>query len=138
MTWTLSSSRRPGTKIERSAANLLTLQAGDEGNEIVGVGANIAEASGGAAARRVGAPFRLLLAGALKRLSQPVLRIFHLHQTHFAELAGSDHIAGLPDHRITGVVAGEQVLRRSAAGFVLDVKVRSLARRAPKLRRYLD
>ena len=69
MTWTLSSSRRPGTKIERSAANLLTLQAGDEGNEIVGVGANIAEASGGAAARRVGAPFRLLLAGALKRLS---------------------------------------------------------------------
>src|SRR6202035_3812847 len=65
------------------------------------------KASRGAAARRVGAPFRLLLAGAFKRRSEPVLGIFHLHHAHLAHFAGSDHLASLPDHWIASVVVGE-------------------------------
>ena len=71
---------------------LLTLQAGDKGGEMVSVSANVAKASRGAAARRV-PPFRLLLAGALKRRSEPVLGIFHLHHADLAHFAGSDHFA---------------------------------------------
>ena len=103
----MSSSRRPGTKVERSAATSSTSQAGDEAGEIVGVGADVAERSrrGRCAPGRCAS--RLLLAGVLKRRGEPVLRIFDLDHAELAELAGGDHLARLPDHRIAGVVVGQ-------------------------------
>ena len=74
---------------------------------MVGVSADVAKASRGAAARRVSAPFRLLLAGELERRSEPVLSIFHLHDTHLAHFADSNHLASLPYHRIASVVVGK-------------------------------
>ena len=56
--------------------------------ELVGVGADVADAAAGARARRIGAPVGLFLAGALKRLRQPVLRVFDLNDPDRTEFTG--------------------------------------------------
>ena len=69
--------------------------------------ADVAGGAAGARLLRVGAPRRLLLAGAARSFGQPVLRIFGLHDADVAELALRDHLARLPHHRIGGVVVGQ-------------------------------
>ena len=51
------------------------IQAGDELREVIGMDADIGEAGRLAGARRIGAPFRLLLAVGIDRQRQPVLDI---------------------------------------------------------------
>lgn len=55
-------------------------------------------------ARRVGAPFGLLLALRVDRLRQPVLDVSAVHRHDAAEFARCHHFARLPRHGVTGVV----------------------------------
>lgn len=67
---------------------LVELETGDKAGEIVGMGADIA---GGAARSRllgIGTPCGLLLTGLLDGLGEPILWIFGLNHSDFAELAG--------------------------------------------------
>ena len=105
--WSLSSLRRPLTKVREVGEQRVELQPGDEAGEIVGVGADVAEAPPAPdcfGSVRQSACFWPVFS---KRLGQPVLRVFGLHDAEVAELAGGDHGARLPDHRIAGVVVGD-------------------------------
>ena len=53
---------------------------------------------------RVRAPVRLLVAGALRALGQPVLRIFDLNEPDVAERAAAHHRPRLPHQRVARVV----------------------------------
>ena len=66
-----------GIEVGRQA---LSLQTADETGQIPRMGPDIPYAATGARSFRVGAPYRLLVAGLLRRLGQPVLRIFDLNQ----------------------------------------------------------
>src|SRR5205823_1959394 len=57
------------------ARHLIGQQAGDEPAEVIGVGADVTEAAGGAGLRGVGAPARLLLVILLEPGSQPALDV---------------------------------------------------------------
>ena len=88
---------------------LLDLQAGDVLGEILRVSANIANATGGAAAFWVGAPVGLLLATGLQPRGQPALRILDDHFANLTQLAGGNHVARFFHQRITGVIVGQAV-----------------------------
>ncbi|MNS82695.1 hypothetical protein D3C72_1164460 [compost metagenome] len=66
---------------------LIRFQTGNEATEIIGMGADIAGGAADAGLSRIGAPDGLFRAGLFHRFRQPVLRIFHLHQTDRAERA---------------------------------------------------
>src|SRR5690606_18598574 len=85
----------------------LKLKPGDEAGQIVSVRADVADTAPGARACRVGPPLGLLLPAVLDLLGEPVLHVLGMDQADCAELAGGDHGARLPDHRIAGVVVGE-------------------------------
>ena len=87
MICTLSSSARPAPNEVSSALSSLSVDAADIIGEVVGVGADVADRAAGARALGIDAPFRLLVAGLLGRLGQPVLRIFDLDQPDLAEIA---------------------------------------------------
>ncbi len=69
--------------------------------------ADVADGAGRAAARGVGAPVGLLVAGALELAREPALVVFHDHLAQRAELARADHRARLPHHGVAGVVVGD-------------------------------
>ena len=105
--WTLSSTLRPATKDWRSALTDSRLEAGDEAQKVVGVGADVADGTAGAGALGVGAPGGLLVAR-VGGERQPVLRVLGLDDADLAERAGLHEVAGLPDQRVAGVVVGEE------------------------------
>ena len=88
---------------------------GDEFGEVEGVGADVTDGAAGARAGGVGAPVGLFLPGGLKIGGQPVLCVFGLDGADGSEFSGRDHLAGLPDHWVSGVVVsyGEQSARRA-------------------------
>ena len=85
------------------------MQAGDEFCEVDGVGADIAHAASGSADRGIDAPGGLLLAGVFQHRSQPALRILDDDFAYVAQLTLLDHLAGLTDHRIAGVIVSDAV-----------------------------
>ena len=95
-------------------AERLQLQPADKAGQVIGMGADVADAAAGAGARRVGAPFGLFRPGGLQRLGQPVLRIFHLHHPQLAQFARRHHLARLAHHRIAGIVMGQDEQRLRA------------------------
>src|SRR5262249_45120545 len=91
----------------QEAGDLLGDQPGDEPAEVVGVGADVAEAAGRPAPLGVGAPVGLLLAagvgaGGLQPGAQPALDVEGADGLDFAQLAGVGHVAGLPHERVAG------------------------------------
>ena len=70
------------------AGNLVGEQAGDEAAEVVGVGADVAEAAGRPGALRVGAPAGLLLAFLLQPRPQPALDVAGADGVDLAQFAG--------------------------------------------------
>jgi len=83
------------------------MQPGYKARDVVGMRADVAEATAGPALRGIRAPGGLFLSGVLKRGGQPVLRVFDLHDANLSELAVGDHLAGLADHRIARVIVRE-------------------------------
>ena len=73
-TLALSSSLPPRHEGGEVGQDAVQLQPADEAGEIVGMGADIADAPPAPAALGIGAPCRLLVAGGLDPLGQPVLR----------------------------------------------------------------
>ena len=71
-------------------------QTGYEAGHVVSVGPDITKRAGWSRPIGVSAPLRLFVATLLKRQRQPLLRIFHLNKTHFAECARQRHLARLP------------------------------------------
>ena len=47
----------------------------------------------------------------IRSFAQPILRIFRLNHSNFAQFAVFDQFARLPDHRITGVIMRENKMR---------------------------
>src|SRR5207248_4746575 len=88
------------------AANLLRPQPGDVPAEVVGVGADVAEAPGGPALARVGPPRRLLLVALLQPGPEPPLDVVRPDGVDLAQFAVEHHLPGLPDERVAGVVVG--------------------------------
>nr|WP_246038814.1 hypothetical protein [Peristeroidobacter soli] len=95
----------PAARHERRqlCGDRLAALAGDELRNLVGVCSDIANTSAGTASRRIGPPQGLLLTGLLQRGGEPLLRIFHLHDSNPAELSRASHGSCLTHHRITGV-----------------------------------
>ena len=73
------------------------------------MGADVANGATGPGACWVGAPFRALGTLMLDRFGQPVLRIFRMKHAQVSDLPGKDHVTHLPDHRIAGVIVGQNV-----------------------------
>ena len=71
------------------------------------MGADVADAAGGAAAPRIRPPNGLLLSRGLEARAEPALGIFDHHLAHGAQPAGPHELAGLLHHGIAGVVMGE-------------------------------
>ena len=71
------------------------------------MGADVADAAGRPAALGIGAPLRLLLPGLLQRGREPVLDVLRLHQADRPQRALGDHLPGLSDQGIAGVVVGQ-------------------------------
>ena len=82
------------------------LDARHKGGEIVGVGADIADAAARARAGGIGAPGRTGVPLGFQRGCQPVLRIFCMEHAKLADFAGGHHRSHLPDHGIAGVIGG--------------------------------
>ena len=95
------------------------MKSADKAGEIVGVRANVTQRSGGTTLSGIGPPGGLFLAGGFHRGSQPVLRVFDLHDAQLAEFACRDHFAGLANHRIAGVVVGDA---KDQAGFAHELR----------------
>ena len=104
-----SSSLRPFDEGGDVRGEFADLQAGDVFGEILRVRADVADAAGGAAPLRVGAPGGLLLPARFEPRGEPALRIFDDDLADLAELAGGDHLARLLHERVAGVVVGEAV-----------------------------
>ena len=71
------------------------------------MGADVADAAGGAGAFGVGAPSGLFLVGFFEGGGEPALRVFDDHFAEVAEGTGADEVARLFDHGVAGVVVGE-------------------------------
>ena len=85
--------------------DLLGQQAGDEAAEVVGVRADVAEAAGGAgAASGRCASSACFWSLAFEPRAQPALDVEGADGVDLAQLAGQDHLAGLADQRVAGVV----------------------------------
>src|SRR5207253_10854162 len=95
-----------GERLEQ-AGDFLRLQPGDVPAEVVGVGADIAEAPGRPTLARVGPPRRLLLVLRLQPGAEPALDVGRADGVDLAEFAAEGHLAGLADERVTGVVVGD-------------------------------
>ena len=100
----------------------LDAQTGDVFGEIFGMGADVADAAGGAGALGIGAPGGLFLAGFLDARGQPALRILHDDLAEFAEASGADDFAGFLDERVAGVVVREPVEQAGAGNDVPQLK----------------
>ena len=83
--------------------HLVHLQPGDEAQQLVGVGADVAHHQRCAAARRVGFPGGAARPG----LGAAALHVFHLHQADVAQLAVGHHGARLAHQRVAAVVVGQ-------------------------------
>jgi len=106
--------RPAGHEDPQVGADLLAREPGHVAAEVVGVGADVAEAAGGTAPGGIGAPGRLLLPLALEPRPQPPLDVFGPDRLDFAELAPEDHRPGLADERVAGVVVGDHEHRSRA------------------------
>ena len=82
-------------------------EAGNEAGQIVGVGADVADRAAGTGPVGIDAPAGLLGAFVLGPARQPVLDIDRVDDTDRTEFARRHHRAGLPDHRVAGVIVGE-------------------------------
>ena len=105
-----------GHEAGKVGGDLRHRQPGDEGEKVEGVRADIAERAAGAGLFRIDPPFRLLGAGVLGSLGQPVLDIFRLNDADRAKRACRHHFARLPHQRIAGVVVGEKEDAAGASG----------------------
>ena len=85
------------------------LQAGDVFGEILGVGADVADAARGAALVWGRCARRPVFGRGFEARGQPALRIFDDDFADFADLAGFDHVARFFDERVAGVVVREAV-----------------------------
>jgi hypothetical protein len=77
---------RPFPNVVRSAESFIELQARYKTAELIGVRADVANATARTCSRRIRAPGRLLLPGFFQIGGEPVLRIFTLHHANVAEL----------------------------------------------------
>ncbi len=93
--------RHEGREIRRDGVEF---EARHEQSQTVGVHADVGETCGSAGARRIGAPFRLLVSVGVDRQGQPILDISCVDDPNVAEFASFDHFARLAHHRIAGVV----------------------------------
>ena len=99
------------------------------------MGADIPHRAARARACGIGAPFGLFDAFVLHRRGQPVLRVFRLNDADLAQIACRHHGPRLADHRIAGVIMGEdekrlglgdagrqrlRILQRGGQGLVAD------------------
>ena len=66
--------------------------------------ADVGEAGRCACAQRVRAPNRLLVPFSVDWPRQPVLNVGGMNNPNVADVAACDHFAGLPHHRISGVI----------------------------------
>jgi hypothetical protein len=80
------------------------------------MGTDVADATAGTRARRIGTPVGLLLAGGLNRIGQPILRVFDLHDSDRTEFAALNHGACMADERITGIIIGDGKYPSARAG----------------------
>ena len=95
-----------GDEVREVGSELGAFMPGDEFGEVEGVGADVAERPAGAAL--AGSPRQSACFCRWSRsVGQPVLCVLGLDDADGAEFAGLDHLAGLPDHRIAGVVVGQ-------------------------------
>ena len=107
-TWALSSSRRPGTAVKRSAATASASQPGDEAARLKActpISASTADWPARAGSVRHSACFWPV---GVDRQRQPVLDIARVHGDELAELARRDHLARLPHHGVAGVVQRDE------------------------------
>ena len=96
-------------------------QTGNEAAEIIGMRADIACGTTRTGLGRVGAPDSLFGTRLLDGFRQPVLRIFHLHQTDRAESARFHQFPCMPHHRIAGVIMRQDEQRIGLVGDVLQL-----------------
>ncbi len=82
-------------------------EAGDEPDELVGVGADVAAAARGPGLGRVDPPGGLLLAVGLEVRGEPALRIPGLDLADLADRAVLDQLLGEHDHREAGIGVGD-------------------------------
>ena len=98
-----SSRARPGTIDFMRAMEPDGVQAGDEPDELIGMGADVAAAAGGARLGGIDPPRGLLVPLVLAPGGQPALGIPGLDLADLADLAVPDQLPGQHDHRVAGV-----------------------------------
>ena len=79
-------------------------QPGHIAGQVVGVGGDVAEAASTSRLGRIGPPGGLLLPLRLQPASEPALNIERPHRLNLAQLSRLDHLPGLADQRVAGVV----------------------------------
>ena len=88
-------------------AQALDLQAGDRGDQVLRVRADVADGARRPTARGVQTPAGLLVAAVLERGGEPALAVLAHHLAQRAQFAGRHHGTRLPHHRIATVVVGD-------------------------------
>src|SRR3984957_6711488 len=79
------------------------------------MGSDVAKSAPRPTLLRISTPERLLLPGLLQRRGQPVLRVLHLNDSNLAKFSVGNHLPGLPDHGISGVVVSHGKEKAGAA-----------------------